>query len=77
MYLAKINYKREDVTHILSSILKNIISDNTVVICIGTDRAIGDALGPLVGTMLKNSDLEQKCSVPYIYIYYNISIYKV
>ena len=53
MYLAKVNYKREDVTHILSSILKNIISDNTVIICIGTDRAIGDALGPLVGTMLK------------------------
>ena len=58
MYLAKVNYKREDVTHILSSILKNIISDNTVIICIGTDRAIGDALGPLVGTMLKNSDFK-------------------
>lgn len=58
MYLAKINYKREDVTHTLSNILKNIISDNTVVICIGTDRAIGDALGPLVGTMLKNSDFK-------------------
>ena len=58
MYLAKVNYKREDVTHILSNILKNIISDNTVIICIGTDRAIGDALGPLVGTMLKNSDFK-------------------
>ena len=58
MYLAKINYKREDVTHTLSTFLKKIISDNTVVICIGTDRAIGDALGPLVGTMLKNSDFK-------------------
>lgn len=58
MYLAKVNYKKEDVTHTLSTILKNIISDKTVVICIGTDRAIGDALGPLVGTILKNSNFK-------------------
>ena len=58
MYLAKVNYKKENVIEILSLILKDIISENTVVICIGTDRAIGDALGPLVGTMLKNSDFK-------------------
>ena len=58
MYLAKVNYKKENVVEILSLILKDIINENTVVICIGTDRAIGDALGPLVGTMLKNSDFK-------------------
>lgn len=58
MYLAKINYKKENVVQALSLILKDIIDENTVVVCIGTDRAIGDALGPLVGTMLKNSDFK-------------------
>ena len=40
--------------------LKNIFIENRPIIflCIGTDRAIGDALGPLVGTMLKNSDFK-------------------
>ena len=56
MYLAKVNYEKENVVQILSSVLKDVIDENTVIVCIGTDRAIGDALGPLVGTMLKNSD---------------------
>ncbi len=58
MYLAKINYKKENVIQVLSSSLKDIIDDNTIVVCIGTDRAIGDSLGPLIGTMLKNSDFK-------------------
>lgn len=58
MYLAKVNYKNENVIQTLSDVLKNIIDENTVIICIGTDRAIGDSLGPLVGTMLKNSDFK-------------------
>jgi putative sporulation protein YyaC len=31
---------------------------NTIVLCIGTDRATGDALGPLVGDMLTHSSNE-------------------
>lgn len=58
MYLAKINYKQDNVVQVLSTTLKNIIDENTVVVCIGTDRAIGDTLGPLIGTMLKNSDFK-------------------
>ena len=58
MYLVKINYKKENVVQVLSAALKDIIDENTVVVCIGTDRAIGDALGPLIGTMLKNSDFK-------------------
>ena len=45
MYLAKINYKKENVVQVLSSIIKDVIDENTVIVCIGTDRAIGDALG--------------------------------
>lgn len=58
MYLAKVNYENENIVQILNSVLKDLIDENTVVVCIGTDRAIGDALGPLVGTMLKNSDFK-------------------
>ena len=45
--------------------LKNIIAENRpiVFLCIGTDRATGDSLGPLIGYKLKN--LSQKN----IYIY--------
>lgn len=58
MYLAKVNYKNDNIIEMLSSILKDLICENTVIVCIGTDRAIGDALGPLVGTMLQNSDFK-------------------
>lgn len=58
MYLAKVNYKKENAVQALSSALKDLVDENIVVVCIGTDRAIGDALGPLVGTMLNNSDFK-------------------
>ncbi|EQG03139.1 spore protease YyaC [Clostridioides difficile] len=58
MYLAKVNYSDDDVIQMLSSVLKTIINENTIVVCIGTDRAIGDTLGPLVGTILKNSNFK-------------------
>lgn len=32
---------------------KKVPSGNTVILCIGTDRATGDCLGPLVGDYLK------------------------
>jgi putative sporulation protein YyaC len=34
--------------------LKDYIDDKTLIMCIGTDRCIGDCLGPLVGTFLKD-----------------------
>ncbi|KEI00293.1 spore protease YyaC [Clostridium botulinum] len=32
--------------------LKDYINEDTIIVCIGTDRCIGDCLGPLVGTLL-------------------------
>lgn len=32
--------------------VKNHITENTVIVCIGTDKCIGDCLGPLVGSIL-------------------------
>lgn len=34
---------------------KRVPADNTVILCIGTDRATGDCLGPLVGDYLQKT----------------------
>lgn len=46
----KANYKDP---YEIANFIKDYIDENTVIVCIGTDKCIGDALGPLVGTMLK------------------------
>lgn len=38
--------------------LQNYISSNTVIACIGTDKCIGDCLGPLVGTLLTEEEFK-------------------
>ncbi|MBP1890621.1 putative sporulation protein YyaC [Clostridium moniliforme] len=40
----------------ISKSILNSISENTVIVCIGTDKCIGDCLGPLVGTILNISN---------------------
>ncbi len=37
----------------LAYFIKDYLDINTIIVCIGTDRCIGDCLGPLVGTFLK------------------------
>lgn len=37
--------------------LKSILDEDTVIVCIGTDKCIGDSLGPNVGTILEKSNL--------------------
>lgn len=39
----------------IANFLKDYIDENTIIVCIGTDRCIGDCLGPLVGTLLKDN----------------------
>ncbi|MGL4873433.1 MAG: spore protease YyaC [Clostridium sp.] len=36
----------------LSDTLKLHIKENSIIVCIGTDKFIGDALGPIVGSLL-------------------------
>lgn len=50
----KLNYYDSLGYHKISMFLKNYLNENTVIICIGTDRCIGDCLGPFVGTFLKD-----------------------
>ncbi|AKN33319.1 sporulation protein [Clostridium carboxidivorans P7] len=53
MNRVKSNYKDPLSYYKIACFLKDYINKNTIVVCIGTDRCIGDCLGPLVGTLLK------------------------
>ena len=50
----KINHKSNMAYYELAHFLKSELSNDTVIICIGTDKCIGDCLGPLVGTILQD-----------------------
>lgn len=56
----KLHYQSHFVTNYLTKFLLSLIPQNInriVVVCIGTDRSTGDALGPLVGSMLQHRKL--------------------
>lgn len=55
MVKRKINYKSALSYYEIAEGIKDFIKDNTVIVCIGTDKCIGDCLGPLVGTILKDN----------------------
>ncbi|SEF39229.1 putative sporulation protein YyaC [Caloramator fervidus] len=50
-----VNYKDPNAKKILAEYISSFLRENTLVVCIGTDKCIGDSLGPLVGTFLKES----------------------
>lgn len=53
MNRVKANYKSPLAYYKIAFFLKDYIDSNTIIVCIGTDRCIGDCLGPVVGSMLK------------------------
>lgn len=48
----KIHYDDHNSYMEIANKLKKHIKDDTVIICVGTDKCIGDCLGPLVGSLL-------------------------
>lgn len=40
----------------LANEIKEYINANSIIVCIGTDKCIGDCLGPLAGTILKEDN---------------------
>ena len=53
MSKVKIHYKDPLGYYSLSNFLKDELNADTIIVCIGTDRCIGDCLGPLIGSMLE------------------------
>lgn len=55
MYLlnkVKIQHESNTAYYEIAYFIRNYITSKTVIVCIGTDKCIGDCLGPMVGTML-------------------------
>ncbi|NLP27772.1 MAG: spore protease YyaC [Clostridia bacterium] len=52
MNKVRMHYKDILAYYELAYFMKDYIDKNTIIVCIGTDRCIGDCLGPLVGTIL-------------------------
>lgn len=48
----KIHYEDHNSYMEISNKAKSYIKENTVIVCVGTDKCIGDCLGPLVGSLL-------------------------
>lgn len=56
----KVNYSEDLSYYKLSYFIKDYIDATTIIICIGTDRCIGDCLGPAVGSMLVEKNFPLK-----------------
>lgn len=50
-------YNKDNASYLISNFIRSNIDEKNLVLCIGTDRYIGDCLGPLVGTMLEKMEL--------------------
>lgn len=50
-------YNKDNASYLISNFIRSNIDEKSLVLCIGTDRYIGDCLGPLVGTMLEKMEL--------------------
>lgn len=55
MSKVKTHYKKPLAYYEIASFLKDYMDENTIIVCIGTDRCIGDCLGPLVGSFLQEN----------------------
>ena len=51
----KVHYKSALAYYEIAEGIKDFMKDNTAIVCIGTDKCIGDCLGPLVGTILEEN----------------------
>lgn len=51
----ELNYKFNLSSYNLALEIKNYLTEETIIVCIGTDKCIGDCLGPLVGSILNEN----------------------
>ena len=53
----KVNYEDNDAKIKLAKRFNQILDENTIIVCIGTDRSTADSFAPFIGSKLKESDL--------------------
>jgi len=54
----RVKYSDKNAVLNLSRYINRFFTDKTIFVCIGTDKCIGDCLGPLVGTLLLKSSFK-------------------
>jgi len=54
---ASVSYDDKNAPSIIGESLRSFCEVKPIIICIGTDKCIGDSLGPIVGTLLQKEDL--------------------
>jgi len=55
--LCKTHYSDKKALNTIANCLKEYYRKDIVVICIGSDKCIGDSLGPIVGELLEKENL--------------------
>ena len=56
----KIHYENHNSYMEIANKITKYIKDDTIIICVGTDKCIGDCLGPLIGSFL----IEKNFQIP-------------
>ena len=51
----KINYNSSIASIEIADALQDFFTEDTIFVCIGTDKCIGDSLGPLIGSLLEDN----------------------
>ncbi|WP_334299993.1 DUF1256 domain-containing protein, partial [Clostridioides difficile] len=44
----------------ISEVLRDIVNEDTVIVCIGSDRVLADSLAPMIGSILEKSTIRNK-----------------
>lgn len=52
----RVDYRDKEAANKLAEWIRPYLIGKTLIFCVGTDKCIGDCLGPLVGTMLKKNN---------------------
>ncbi|MGL4774476.1 MAG: spore protease YyaC [Clostridium sp.] len=55
MVKIKVHYESPLAYYEIAEGIRPYLKESTVIVCIGTDKCIGDCLGPLVGTLLEEN----------------------
>ncbi|HBH0590513.1 TPA: spore protease YyaC [Clostridioides difficile] len=60
MDILKISYNNLNAISKISEVLRDIVNEDTLIVCIGSDRVLADSLAPMIGSILEKSTIRNK-----------------
>ncbi|EGT5447375.1 TPA: spore protease YyaC [Clostridioides difficile] len=60
MDILKISYNNLNAVSKISEVLRDIINEDTLIVCIGSDRVLADSLAPMIGSILERSTIKNQ-----------------